>query len=80
MNKKVVHERAALLVGTSVDDLQSGLWFFQWNKKLHVEIVREGLSICEKRGEKPKATILRRKLIQMEKNIKALEEMNHASL
>lgn len=66
-------ERARSLVSTSVDDLRSSLYFYEWNVKVDVETIRQGLLICEQRGEKTKASMLRRKLKGMEKNIATFE-------
>jgi hypothetical protein len=59
--------RAQSLVGTSVDDLHSSLNFYDRNIQSDIETIRYGLKICERRGEKTKATMLRRKLKKMEK-------------
>ena len=62
-----VQDRARSLVSTSVDNLHSSLWFYDAHDEFDVATIREGLKICERRGEKTKATMLRRKLKKMEK-------------
>lgn len=59
--------RAGDLVSTSVEDLQSSLYFYDAKIQSDIETIRYGLRICERRGEKTKATMLRRKLKRMEK-------------
>ena len=66
-------KRAQDLVSTSVDDLHSSLPHYQSSEQSDVETIRYGLRICERRKEKTKATMLRRKLKKMEKEqIRAL--------
>ncbi len=72
--------RARNLVSTSVDDLRSSLYFYQWNIKSDVETIRLGLLICEKRGEKTKAVMLRRKLKKMEETLNTWNEAENASV
>jgi len=69
MNKTYpsVAERAQGLVSTSVDDLHSSLPYYQGIDPFDVETIKHGLKICQRRGEKTKATMLRRKLKKMEK-------------
>lgn len=76
--EKTIRERAHYLVNTSVNNLQSSLYFYKWDVKRDVETIRYGLGICLRRGEKTKANLLRRKLSQMEKNIKTLMEAENA--
>ena len=72
--------QARNLVSTSVDDLRSSLYFYQWNIKSDVETIRLGLLICEQRGEKTKAVMLRRKLKKMQDTLKTWKEVENASV
>ena len=72
--------QARNLVSTSVDDLRSSLYFYQWSIKSDVETIRLGLLICEQRGEKTKAVMLRRKLKKMEETLKTWKEAENASV
>lgn len=72
--------RALNLVSTSVDDLRCSLYFYEWNVKVDVETIRLGLLICEQRGEKTKAVMLRRKLKKMEETLKTWKEVENASV
>lgn len=67
-------------MSTSVDDLRSSLYFYQWNIKSDVETIRLGLLICEQRGEKTKAVMLRRKLKKMQDTLKTWKEVENASV
>ena len=66
-------ERARKLVSTSVDDLRSSLYFYEWNVKVDVKTIRLALQMCVRRREKTKASMLQRKLKKMEENIKTLK-------
>ncbi|MFZ5856755.1 MAG: hypothetical protein ACOYZ6_07990 [Chloroflexota bacterium] len=66
-NGKSVFERAQDLVGTSVEDLQASLPHYSSESQKDIEVVRYGLMLCERRGEKTKVTLLKRKLKKMEK-------------
>lgn len=65
-NGKSVFERAQDLVSTSVEDLQSSLPHYSSEFQADIEVVRYGLQLCERRGERTKAAILKRKLKKME--------------
>jgi len=67
MSERTTSERARDLVSTSVQDLQSSLGHYTYLDIKDIETVRAGFAICKRRGEKTKATILRRKLKKMEK-------------
>ena len=67
MEAKDVNEHARGLIGTSVDDLRSSLYFYDGSSPVHEQIIEHGLQICERRGEKTKATMLRRKLRNLKK-------------
>lgn len=67
-------------MNTSVDDMRSSIYFYKWDVKVDVQTIREGLKICEQRGEKTKATILSRKLKQMEETMKTWKEIENASV
>lgn len=62
-----VSEEAQSLVNTSVDDMKSGLYFYQSSNPIHVAIIERGLKICKRRGEKTKAKLLESKLKNMKK-------------
>ena len=49
-------------VNTSVEDMQSGLWSYN-----DLDVLRAGLKVVERRKEKTKANILRRKIAKLEK-------------
>lgn len=63
---QVIFKRAEFLVNTSVDDLQSSLPHYEANDE-DIAVIRLGLKWCERRGEKTKVTLLKRKLKKMEK-------------
>lgn len=73
-NGMTTSERALFLVNSSVGDLISAMPHYNVSNAEDVEVIREGLRICERRGEKTKAGHLRRKLAKMEK------ENQHASV
>lgn len=56
--------RARSLVSTSVQDLQSGLWFYGVQD---LSLLRAALIICKNRGEKTKLRILSSKIKKLEK-------------
>lgn len=60
-----LQRRAYNLVSTSVDDLNSSMTFYTGDVFEHVEIIKRGLIICRRRGEKTKIKILERKLKKM---------------
>ncbi|RJP53602.1 MAG: hypothetical protein C4583_04250 [Anaerolineaceae bacterium] len=66
---QVNFKRAEFLVNTSVDDLQSSLEHYEANED-DIAVIRLGLKWCERRGEKTKALLLRRKLKKLEKEAK----------
>jgi hypothetical protein len=60
-------EHAKSLVNTSVEDMQSGLWFYTSSE--HLQILRTALMIVNKRGEKTKSRILKSKIKKLEKSL-----------
>lgn len=50
-------------VNTSVEDLQSGLWADN-----DLNVLRAGLRVVERRGEKTKAAIIKRKIAKLVKD------------
>lgn len=50
-------------VNTSVEDLQSGLWAYN-----DLSVLRAGLRVVERRGEKTKAGIIKRKIAKLVKD------------
>ena len=60
-------QKARSLVDTSVQDMQSGLYNFTSRDDL--QILRTALMIVNKRGEKTKVNILRRKIAKLEKEL-----------
>lgn len=66
LNRELV-KRACDLVYTSVDDMQSGLWNYKGADGL--QVLRVGLIIVNKHGEKTKAMILKRKIKNLEKEL-----------
>jgi hypothetical protein len=66
LNKELA-ERAKGLVNTSVDDMQSGLWFYKSRDDL--QLLRTALMITNKRGEKTKSRILKSKIKKLEKSL-----------
>ena len=54
-----MNERVSNLVNTSVQDMESGLWNYGFDE---INILHEACKVAEKRGEKTKAKILRRKI------------------
>jgi hypothetical protein len=66
-DKKELQKRARSLVSTSVDDLQSSLPYLKFDSEFDIAVVRCALSICEGRGEKTKAKLLKSKLNKMKK-------------
>ncbi len=60
-------QKARSLVNTSVQDMQSGLYNFTSRDDL--QILRTALMIVNKRGEKTKFNILRRKIAKLEKEL-----------
>lgn len=66
LNRELV-KRACDLVYTSVDDMRSGLWSYKDAEGL--QVLRVGLMIVNKRGEKTKAMILKRKIKKLEKEL-----------
>jgi hypothetical protein len=71
MDEKNIETKARSLVSTSVDDLRSSLQFYEGDKPEDVLIVKHGLQICERRGEKTKAKMLASKLRKMKKEEKS---------
>lgn len=69
-NKKGLQERAHDLVSTSVDDLNSSMYFFTGTDLEHVQIILRGLVICKRRGEKTKVKLLERKIKKMKQEQK----------
>jgi len=67
MKDENVKEHARDLVSTSVDDLQSSLWFYDGKSRVHAQIIEHALRICERRGEKTKARLLKSKLNKLKK-------------
>jgi hypothetical protein len=65
MKKDDLQERAHNLINTSVQDMQSGLWFYQGADADHIEIVKRCLAICKRRGERTKVRLLESKLRKM---------------
>jgi hypothetical protein len=63
--------RASMLVGTSVQDLESTLPYYKSNDLEDVKTLKMALALCEKRGNKTKTSLLRRKLKNIEKERKA---------
>jgi uncharacterized membrane protein YfbV (UPF0208 family) len=62
---KEVAARARDLVNTSVQDMESGLWFYTTHE--HLQVLYAGLMIVNRRKEKTKAKILKRRIKQLEK-------------
>ena len=62
---KELAEKARDLVSTSVDDLQSGLWFYTTRE--HLRILYTALMIVQRRKEKTKAKFLKSRIKQLEK-------------
>lgn len=69
---KALADRARSLVNSSVQDMQSGLWAYTDRDDL--QVLRTGLMIVNKRGEKTKATILKRKIKKLEKELEEVKE------
>lgn len=67
-NGKSAYVRAQDLVSTSVQDLQSSLPHYSRERQSDVEVICYAVRLCERRGEKTKATLLRRKLKVMERD------------
>ena len=67
ITSKEISERARDLVGTSVDDLQSGLWAYSTREDLRV--LRAGLKIVKRRKETTKAKILERRIKKVESGL-----------
>ena len=66
LNKELA-EKARDLVNTSVEDMSSGLWFY--TSREHLQVLRTGLMIVNKRGEKTKSRILKSKIKKLEKSL-----------
>lgn len=66
LNKELA-ERARALVNTSVEDMQSSLWFYTTRE--HWQILCTALMIVNKRGEKTKSKILKSKIKKLEKSL-----------
>lgn len=64
---KEISERVRDLVGTSVDDLQSGLWAY--NTRDDLRVLRAGLKIVKRRKETTKAKILERRIKKVESGL-----------
>lgn len=74
MEDKNIKQNGRDLVSTSVDDLQSSLWFYDGTNPAHVQILEHGLKICERRGEKTKVKLLKTKIRKLQKDV------SHASV
>ena len=59
MKETSILERAIWLVNTSVDDMSSSLWNYQWRD---LPILRRALEIVKRRGEKTKVKALTAKI------------------
>jgi len=70
MNIRLVKDRAAALINTSVQDMESGLWDYTTDEDLAV--LRIAYIMCRRRREKTKGEILARKIRELDK------EINHA--
>ena len=68
MDDKNIKERARDLVSTSVDDLQSSLYFYNGDNPVHAQIIEHAFQICNCRGEKTKAKLLNSKLRKLKKD------------
>lgn len=71
---KSVYESAMSLVNSSVQDMQSGLWFYRGNVPGHLAIVRRGREIVKRRGEATKLRLLDAKIKKMLKEKEAEAE------
>jgi 5-bromo-4-chloroindolyl phosphate hydrolysis protein len=69
-----INQRAMDLVSTSVEDLRSSLNFYEAEKAEDVRIVEIGMQICDRRGEKTKAGLLKRKLNIMRKALETASQ------
>ena len=67
MNDKDIQECARDLTGTSVDDLQSSLYFYDGASPADMQIIEHALKICTRRGEKTKERLLKSKLNKLKK-------------
>ncbi len=65
MSDKAKKKIDTSFVNTSVEDLQSGLWAYN-----DLNVLRAGLRVVERRGEKTKAAIIKRKIAKLEKQTK----------
>jgi hypothetical protein len=68
-------QHALSLVSTSVDDMQSSLPYFESKSQKSIQILEFALAICQRRGEKTKATLLARKLRKMKKEVETQRKL-----